>query len=116
MGLRYVGLGVDGAIQSSVDPRMNLLENSEAMYRLRKKLANEKERLVKVAISKALGNDQWHFEDLIDRIKVTKLTYSKLETYYLDNKPIIIFYPIRYEKISCRDKVNFTGKQFYKLL
>ena len=113
MGVRCVGLGVDGTTQSSVDLRINLLENSEAMYR---RLANKKERLVKIAISKALGNDQWHFEDLIDRIKVTKLTYSKLETYCLDGTPIIVFYPVRYEKMSCGDKVNFTGKQFYKLL
>lgn len=82
---------------------------------LARDLANQKERLIKDALSRVLGRNDWKLEEVIDKLH-SFVTIGKEETITLGNKPIIVFYPFNTDIEEKDGSVFLKGHFNYKFL
>jgi hypothetical protein len=106
--------GLSGFILNRRHPMATTIEQ-EIFQQIAAKMACQKEDIIKKAISGALGTEDWHMDQLKDRISHSNRP-GGFEMIFLDDKEIVEFYPI----FLGEEKNSYTSTlkaiQNYKLL
>lgn len=88
---------------------------TECGNQVAKSMIAKRDTIIRQAIVERIGND-WTLGDLLDRLSSTVVQHSGVETFYLDGKPLVEFYPAD-PIVNCRDHSNYVGfGQKYRLL
>ncbi len=87
-----------------------MISIDEMAMQLAKGLAEQKDGLIRQAISRKLGHDLWVLESTLPRMRILMDRTGKIETYTLDDKPILEIHPPSYEERGGKMQVDFKYK------
>ena len=100
--------------------RIDMCERSKSLIKQREEqlsiaIVKKFEDVLKSAITKKLGREDWKTEDLKGRLHKT-VCNRKIETYYLDEVPLVEFYPPSFSTDNFMGKHTLSVTQNYRML